>query len=105
MDSTLAKIPLTTLNLCFPSDLLSSDYVEIHYEGGKPVQSKVMFPPVVTEYIFLVFVGDGSAAGRMSHAHLLFLQLNTVTHRLSWSLLYDIGISTNGERMVVLVNH
>lgn len=56
MDSTPAKIPLTTLNLCFASDLLSSDYVEIHYEGGKPVLSKVMFPPVVTEHIFLVFV-------------------------------------------------
>lgn len=26
---------------CPHSDLLSSDYVEIHYEGGKPVQSKV----------------------------------------------------------------
>lgn len=105
MDSTLAKIPLTTLNLCFPSDLLSSDYVEIHYEGGKPVLSKVMFPPVVTECIFLVFAGDGSAAGRMSHARLLFLQLNTMTHRLSWSLLYDIGILTKGEGMLVLVNH
>lgn len=28
----------------FFSDLLSSNYVEIHYEGGKPVLSKVKFP-------------------------------------------------------------
>ena len=40
---------LTSLNLSFHSDLLSSDYVEIHYEGGKPVLSKVTSSIVVTK--------------------------------------------------------
>lgn len=44
----------------FFSDLLSSDYVEIHYEGGKPVVSKVMSSVVLTKTFFLILAESGS---------------------------------------------
>lgn len=55
----------------FPhSDLLSSDYVEIHYEGGKPVLSKVNLFPMVTKCCsaHLVLVESASVVGSVSHA-------------------------------------
>lgn len=48
----------------FHSDLLSSDYVEIHYEGGKPVMSKVTSSLVLAKmlhvYIYTFFLSWGS---------------------------------------------
>lgn len=45
VEPNVAKIPFSALTnsvfFRFLSDLLSSDYVEIHYEDGKPVLSKV----------------------------------------------------------------
>lgn len=41
LSSPIALNISLSLSLFPRSDLLSSDYVEIHYEGGKPVQSKV----------------------------------------------------------------
>ena len=46
-------LDLTNFNPCFSffSGLLSSDYVEIHYEGGKPVLSKVTSSVVLTQNV------------------------------------------------------
>lgn len=95
MDASKSSL-LTTLNLSFHSDLLSSDYVEIHYEGGKPVLSKVMSPLVMIECIFLVSAEDWSWQNE-SCAFAIFTVKHTMTHRFSWSLLHGIGISTKGE--------
>lgn len=90
---------LTIQILSFHSDLLSSDYVEIHYEAGKPVLSKVTSPPVTkycTTYcscfggVWLCGWHDDSGSfsfKKKNHFHWLCKK----RHKHALSVLQDIG--------------